>query len=85
MDQGQGQAIADLYNLQKELLVVNGVCQEYCPMQGNANLDLHCCEGDHAAMGTIPLACFVLICLRSLSFLFVFRLAWCEGTFFHTF
>jgi len=35
MDVGGGQSIVNLFDIQKELLVVNQTCQEYCPMQGD--------------------------------------------------
>jgi len=35
MDVGGGQSMVNLYDMQKELLVVNQTCKEYCPMQGD--------------------------------------------------
>jgi len=35
MDVGGGQAMVNLYDIQKELLVVNQTCKEYCPMEGD--------------------------------------------------
>jgi len=34
-DVGGGQSIFNMYTLQKELLVVDGTCKEYCPMEGD--------------------------------------------------